>query len=198
MYLAEYDEGPQMHGFFKSLKKVVKKVTKPALHIGAAIATGGASLAVSAQMLARQKAQKAAQQQAAAEAAEFNRQADILRKLQTPAAPALPAPTPAPVQSAPVAAVAPAAAPVAPVTMTAPTANAVQAAVSQAQPPMPTSFTVPSFAPQPQYDMTFDDRRTVQPVRSDRPASALPSWAIPAGIGAAVLVGVMAMGRGRR
>lgn len=87
------------------------------------------------------------------------------------------------------------AAPVMPVATIAPTANAVQAAVSQAQPAMPNFYTVPSGPPA--YDMPFDTRSSAQPVQ--RQSSGVPSWAVPAGIGAAVLIGLMAMGgRGKR
>lgn len=182
MYLAEYDEGPQMGGLFKSLKKVVKKVVKPVAHIGAAVITGGASIPISAQLFARAKAAKDQQAQAQRDAAEFDRQAAVLKSLQTPA---------------PVAAVAPAAAPAAIITATAPTAAAVQAAVSQAQ-PAPMLPTIPTFAPiTPAYDQPFTERATTQPVRA-RAASTMPSWAIPAGVGVAALVAVFAVAGGRR
>lgn len=65
MYLQGYDDQPQLNGFFS---KVFKKVFKPALHIGAAVFTGGASIPLSATMLAQEKAQKAQQQMADDEA----------------------------------------------------------------------------------------------------------------------------------
>lgn len=57
MYLQGYDD-PQLNGFFS---KVFKKVFKPALHIGAAVFTGGASIPLSANYLAQKKAQEAQQ-----------------------------------------------------------------------------------------------------------------------------------------
>lgn len=62
MYLQEYDPG--LHGIGKKLKKLVK----PVAHIAAAVATGGASLAVTAAMLAAKK-NKEAQARAAADIA---------------------------------------------------------------------------------------------------------------------------------
>lgn len=61
MYLQGYDEGPQLNGWFS---KTFKKIFKPALHIGAAVFTGGASIPMSANMLAQQKAAKEAQRMA--------------------------------------------------------------------------------------------------------------------------------------
>lgn len=61
MYLQGYDEGPQLNGWFS---KTFKKIFKPALHVGAAIFTGGASIPMSANMLAQQKAAKEAQRMA--------------------------------------------------------------------------------------------------------------------------------------
>lgn len=62
MYMHGYEDAPpQLNGFFS---KVFKKVFKPALHIGAAVFTGGASIPLSANMLAQEKARKAAQQMA--------------------------------------------------------------------------------------------------------------------------------------
>lgn len=67
MYLSEYDGSTLGElALFRSLRRRLKKLVKPALHIGAAYLTGGASLALSAQILARKNAQRA---QAAAEAA---------------------------------------------------------------------------------------------------------------------------------
>lgn len=63
MYLNEYhDPG------LGSLRKKLKKLVKPVAHIAAAVATGGASLAVTAAMLNAKK-QKEAQQRAAADIA---------------------------------------------------------------------------------------------------------------------------------
>ena len=63
MYLQEYhDPG------LGSLRKKLKKLVKPVAHIAAAVATGGASLAVTAAMLNAKK-QKEAQQRAAADVA---------------------------------------------------------------------------------------------------------------------------------
>lgn len=62
MYLSAYpDPG------LGSLRKKLRKIGKIAAHVGAAVATGGASLAVSAAMINAKKQQKA--QAAAAEAA---------------------------------------------------------------------------------------------------------------------------------
>lgn len=180
MYLAEYDD-PQLGGFFKKIRKavkkigrpiekVVKKVAKPALHIGAAIATGGQSLSISAGMLAQQRARKEAQAQAN----------QIAQALQPTVAPAVAAPTYLP---APVPMVATPAAPVARVTSIAPTATAV----SQAQ--------LPAVYQAPPVSRSLDAE--ARPRRRATSASAapggLPSWAIPAGIGAVALVGVLAV-----
>lgn len=64
MYLSDYDPG------LGSLRKKLRKVGKIAAHVGAAFATGGASLAVSAAMINAKKQQKAAQAAAAAQAAQ--------------------------------------------------------------------------------------------------------------------------------
>lgn len=62
MYMHGYEDAPpQLNGFFS---KVFKKVFKPALHIGAAVFTGGASIPLSANYLAQKKAQEAAQKMA--------------------------------------------------------------------------------------------------------------------------------------
>lgn len=61
MYLQEYHDAG-----LGSLKKRLKKVAKVAAHVGAAFATGGASLAVTAAMVNAKK-QKAAQAAAAAQ-----------------------------------------------------------------------------------------------------------------------------------
>lgn len=61
MYMAAYPrDSMQMGGIGSSLKKLVKKVVKPVAHIGAAVLTGGSSLALSAKMIADKNAQKAA------------------------------------------------------------------------------------------------------------------------------------------
>lgn len=62
MQLDYYDPG--LAGFslkkaFKKIGKGLKKVVKPALHIGAAVFTGGTSLALSASMLKAKQEQKA-------------------------------------------------------------------------------------------------------------------------------------------
>jgi hypothetical protein len=168
MYLAEY-EAPQLGGLGKKLKRLVKKVIKPVAHIGAAILTGGATLSISAQMMAQHRAKKAAAAQAAADA---KAQAEFDKSMKA--------------IMAPPAGVAPAAAPLAPIISIAPTA----AAVSQAQ--LPVSYTPPPSA----------RVRQTRPDSWEKPAaplavSPLPPWVIPAGIGGAVLLAVMTMGRGR-
>lgn len=65
MYLNEYE---QLGGLGKRLKKFVKKVAAPVAHIGAAVFTGGASLAASAAIIKAQQERKAAAQRAEAEA----------------------------------------------------------------------------------------------------------------------------------
>lgn len=173
MYLAEYDPH-QLGGLGSKLKKLVKKVVKPIAHIGAAVVTGGASLAISAQMLARKKAEQAAKEQAARDAAEFDRQAAVLKQIQAP-------------QLAPVA---PAAAPVSTITAVAPTQAAVQQQVSHAQ-LQPLNITIPSNAP------TYGEGRVKTARQPRAAASGTPPWLIPAGIGAAALVAVVALS-GRR
>lgn len=60
MYMAAYpDDSMQMGGIGSSLKKLVKKVVKPVAHIGAAVLTGGSSLALSAKMIASDQQKKA-------------------------------------------------------------------------------------------------------------------------------------------
>lgn len=92
MYLSEYPYDYGQLGFLKKIKKVAKKVVKPAAHIAAAVVTGGASLAVTAAMLAAEK-QKKAQAAAAAEAA--RQEQEMLKAIQ--AAPPAPPPIAAPV-----------------------------------------------------------------------------------------------------
>lgn len=63
-----YYDDQQLGGIGKKLKKFVKKVAAPIAHIGAAVLTGGASLALSAKILQAQQAKKAAVAQAAKQA----------------------------------------------------------------------------------------------------------------------------------
>jgi hypothetical protein len=181
--LSGYEYDPQLGGFFKSLKKIVKKVAAPIAHIGAAVLTGGASLAVSAKILADKKAKKMQEQQRAADAAEFDRQTKVLQQVSQAQPPSA-----AVVQSA-MRTVAPAASPVGPVSTIAPTQAAVQQAVSQAQQAAsPMFITIPSSAPA--YDAPFTEA-------SAKPA--MPAWVIPAGIGAVGLIAVVALSaKGRR
>lgn len=73
MYVpASQVDSMQLGGIGSSLKKLVKKVTKPIAHIGAAVLTGGQSLTLSAKMIADKKAAQAmtaANKAAAADAA---------------------------------------------------------------------------------------------------------------------------------
>jgi len=64
MYLGEYE---QLGGFGKKLRKFVKKVAAPVAHIGAAVFTGGASLALSANIIKAQQERKAKEAQARAQ-----------------------------------------------------------------------------------------------------------------------------------
>lgn len=66
MYLGEYDSYTPMAGSFK---KRLKKAAKVAAHVGAAVATGGASLAVSAALIKAEKEKKARAAAAAQEQA---------------------------------------------------------------------------------------------------------------------------------
>lgn len=84
MYL---NNDPGLAGLGKKLKKLIK----PVAHVAAAVATGGASLAVTAAMLAAKK-QKEAQAAAAAEAAR-QEQAMIKQLQATAVAPPAIAPT---------------------------------------------------------------------------------------------------------
>lgn len=70
MYLHDdyYYDGQQLGGLGKKLKKFVKKVAAPVAHIGAAIFTGGASLALSANIIKAQQERKAKEAQARAQA----------------------------------------------------------------------------------------------------------------------------------
>lgn len=62
-----YYDDQQLGGLGKKLKKLVKKVAAPIAHIGAAVLTGGASLAASAAIIKAQQERKAAAQRTQAE-----------------------------------------------------------------------------------------------------------------------------------
>lgn len=63
-----YYDDQQLGGLGKKLKKLVKKVAAPIAHIGAAVLTGGASLALSANIIKAQQERKAREAQAKAQA----------------------------------------------------------------------------------------------------------------------------------
>lgn len=86
MYLHDYHD-PQLAGIGKKLKKVAKA----AVHVGAAVFTGGASLAVSAAMINAQKQKKA---QAAANAEAARQEQAMIAQLTAPSSIA-PSATPA-------------------------------------------------------------------------------------------------------
>lgn len=121
MYLADYAD-PQLAGIGKKLKKVFKKIAKPLAHIGAAVFTGGSSLAISASMLKARADRKSAESMNRAQiAAAYPEAGPIARAYQT-------------------APIAPSASPVQTVTQTAPAAAAVaqylpQPTMPQYQPP---------------------------------------------------------------
>lgn len=170
MYLQEYhDPG------LGSLRKKLKKVAKVAAHVGAAVVTGGASLAVTAAMLNAKK-QKEAQQRAAADAAA--QEQALLKQINAGATQPSIAPavvTPSAGGTMPVA-TAPASVPPPP----------VQAAYVPQQPMY--------AAPSPSY-MTQPGESGGQPMSVETPGNK-PAWPMPAAlIGGGVLIAMMMSGR---
>lgn len=180
MYLQEYPDY-QLSGIGSKLKKAVKKVIKPVAHIGAAVLTGGASLAVSAAMINAEKQKKA---QAAAQAEAIRQEQAIMAQINAAAAQPAIAPavvTPSAGGTMPVT-VAPAVVP--------PPVQPTYAAVQ----PQPQMFTSPSA---PVY-MTQPGESGGAPMSLDNTGGGKqPPWLIPAAIGAAVLL-AMNMRGGRR
>lgn len=164
--------------------KVIDKVAVPLVHAAAAYVTGGATLALSASMLMKEKQKKAQEALARGEQAEYDRQMAEIKAMQDQAAGGATSVTTNPEVATP-------AAPRTNITAVAPTQAAVQQQVYQAQ-VMPGSYTIPSDRP----EYREDNREQAMQVSQAKPG--LPSWAIPAGIGAAVLLGVTMMGGRRR
>lgn len=170
MHLHEYHD-PQLAGIGSKLKKAVKKVIKPVVHIGAAVLTGGASLAVSAAMINAEKQKKA---QAAANAAAAAQEQAFITQINAPAPPSIAPAVVPPSGNMPNVSVAPAA-----------TAPPVQPMYSGAPSSAPVYMTQPGesggSAP-----MTIDS------------GSKQPAWLIPAAIGAAVLLAMNMRGGSRQ
>lgn len=163
--------------------KVIDKVGVPVVHAAAAYFTGGATLALSAKMLMDEKRKKAEAAQMAGDQAEYERQMAEIKAMEAqqaggsysqvvnpPSGPRPPLNTATP------------AAPVTTITAVAPTQAAVQQQVSQAQ-LQPTYITIPSDRP------SYPAEQRQQPMQV-APRAALPTWAIPAGVGVLALVGV--------
>lgn len=155
--------------------KVIDKVAVPVVHAAAAYFTGGATLAISAQMMMKEKQKKAQEALARGETEEYNRQMAEIQELQRQELAKRDAAT----------ATARPAAPNTTITAVAPTQAAVQQQVSQAQ-LQPISYTVPTDSP-----MRYDEGRE-QPMQA-LPKAALPSWAIPAGVGALALIAAVTL-----
>lgn len=167
----------------KAHMKAIDKVAVPLAHAAAAYVTGGATLALSASMLMKEKQKKAQEALARGEQAEYDRQMAEVKAMQAQADGGAASVTANQETATP-------AAPRANITAVAPNGAAVQQQMMQAR-AMPGSFTIPSDRP----EYREDNREQAMQVSQAKPG--LPSWAIPAGIGAAVLLGV-AMTGGRR
>lgn len=175
MYLHEYHD-PQLAGIGSKLKKAVKKVIKPVVHIGAAVLTGGASLAVSAAMINAEKQKKA---QAAANAAAAAQEQAFIAQINAPAPPSIAPAVVPPSGNMPNVSVAPAA--------TAP--PPVQPVYAAPQQPM--------YAPSPMYMTQPGESGGSAPMTIDS-GSKQPAWLIPAAIGAAVLLAMNMRGGSRQ
>lgn len=162
-----YDD-QQLGGLGKKLKKLVKKVAAPIAHIGAAVLTGGASLAVSANIIKAQQERKAREAQARAQAEVDKAAIAAQEKVALANAQA---------------SVAPAAAQVALTPSIAPPAGLVQQAM-----PMPTftSTLAPSYG--------GGNVPAYEPLPAGG-APSKPAWLIPAAIGGGGLLLVMMMKR---
>lgn len=155
-----YDE-QQLGGLGKKLKKFVKKVAAPIAHIGAAVLTGGASLALSANILKAQQQRKAAEAQAKQQAEVDKAAIAAQEKVALANAQAN---------------VAPAAAQTALTPSIAPPAGLVQQAMG-----VPTMIpTAASFAP--------SGSQSYEPLPS---AGDKPAWLMPAAIGGAGLLALI-------
>ena len=163
---------------------MIDKVAVPLVHAAAAYVTGGATLALSASMIMKEKQKKAQEALARGEQAEYDRQMAEIKAMQAQADGGATSVTTNPETATP-------AAPRTNITAVAPNGAAVQQQMMQAQ-VMPGSYTIPSDRP----EYREDTREQPQQVSQAKPG--LPSWAIPAGIGAAVLLGVAVMGGRRR
>lgn len=174
MYLHEYHD-PGLHGIGKKLKKLIK----PVAHIAAAVATGGASLAVTAAMLNAKKQKEA--QQRAADAAAAQEQA-FIKQITAPQQPSI----------AP-AVVTPSAGGTMPVSI---------APVATAPPPVQPMYAAPQQQwtspppPSPMY-MTQPGESGGAPMSIDS-GSKQPAWLIPAAVGAAVLLAMNMRGGSRQ
>ena len=177
MYLHEYHD-PQLAGIGSKLKKAVKKVIKPVVHIGAAVLTGGASLAVSAAMINAEKQKKA---QAAANAAAAAQEQAFIAQINAPAPPSIAPAVVPPSGNMPNVSVAPAATAPPPV-------QPVYAAPQQWTSPPP---------PSPMYMTQPGESGGSAPMTIDS-GSKQPAWLIPAAIGAAVLLAMNMRGGSRQ
>lgn len=166
--LNEFYEDGRLGSFWTKLRD---KVVVPVAHIGAAVVTGGASLAASAAILKAQAEQKAAK-------AAADQQAQIQRE-QIAAAERVAMATATP-------SVAPAASPTGPTPSIAPPAQLVQQQMPQPTliPTMSTMLSPSSSGP------------TYIPVPQQAP-SGQPPWLIPAAIGGAGLLLIIMMGNRR-
>lgn len=190
--LGDYYGGLEGFSLKRALRKV-GKVLKPLAHIGAAIATGGASLAVSASMLAAKRNRESAER---INAAQIAAQKEAFAPQPMPAEPVYNAPflpratTQTPVEPPPRRARIPwgqpapsfstmptaPAGPTAQVTQTAPSAEAIRSYL-----PMPTMPSVTRYS---------DDGGGMGPQLPQQPQpQGAPAWAIPAALaGAAALL----------